>query len=69
MLHGVPWKIGAITFGITIVAALAALSARETFRVPLQDLGDPVARPVDEHDYVRAREQAIAARLVTARVP
>ena len=27
-----PWTIGALTFSITLIAALAALSARETFR-------------------------------------
>ena len=66
---GVPWKIGAITFAITIVAALAALSARETFRVPLQDLGDPRARPVDESDYALARARASATGLAKAGVP
>jgi MFS family permease len=66
----VPLTVGAITFSITLVAALAALSARETFRVPLPELGDPTALPVDERDYRRAREQAIAAaRLVKAEVP
>ena len=66
----VPLTIGAITFSITLVAALAAVSARETFRVPLPHLGDPSALPVDERDYRRMREQAIAAaRLVNAGVP
>ena len=66
----VPLTVGAITFAITLVAALAVLSSRETFRVPLQDLGDPAALPVDELDYRRAREQAIAAaRPVKAEVP
>jgi MFS family permease len=66
---GIPLTIGAITFGITLVAALAALSSRETFRVPLEQLGDPAARPVPEQDYRRVREQAIAAsRLMNASV-
>ena len=66
----IPLTVGAITFGITLIAALAALSARETFRVPLQDLGNPAARPVDEPDYVRERERALAAaRLAKAGVP
>jgi MFS family permease len=65
----IPVTIGAITFGITLIAAAAALSARETFRVPLPKLGDPEAQPVDERDYVRAREQAIAdARALKASV-
>jgi MFS family permease len=67
---GIPLTIGAITFGITLIAAVAALSARETFRVPLPKLGDPAAQPVDERDYARAREQAIAeARMLKAGVP
>jgi hypothetical protein len=49
----VPATIGAITFGVTIVAALAAWSARETYRVRLRDLGDPHAVPVDEPEYRR----------------
>jgi MFS family permease len=66
----IPLTIGAITFGITLIAAVAALSARETFRVPLPKLGDPAAQPVDERDYARAREQAIAeARMLRAGVP
>ena len=38
--------VGAIAFGITIVAALAAMSARETYRIQMQDLGNPDAKPV-----------------------
>ena len=65
----IPLTIGAITFGITLVAALAALSARETSRVPLQHLGDPGARAVGEAQYLRAREQARAdARALKAGV-
>jgi MFS family permease len=60
----IPVTIGAITFGITLVAAFAALSSRETFRVPLEQLGDPAARPVHEQDYLRVRAQAIAAARV-----
>jgi MFS family permease len=51
----IPLKIGAISFGITIVAALAALSARETYRMHLNDLGNPNAVPVDKQDYDRMR--------------
>ena len=42
----IPMKIGAITLPITIVAAIAAWSARETYRVHLNDLGkrDAAAR-------------------------
>jgi MFS family permease len=57
----IPLTIGAITFGITAVAACAAFSARETYRVHMDDLGDPNGRPVPKPDYDRLRAQAIAA--------
>ncbi|GGH54310.1 MFS transporter [Comamonas phosphati] len=38
--------VGAIAFGVTIIAALAAISARETHRIQMQDLGNPDAQPV-----------------------
>ncbi len=56
----IPMTIGAITFGITIVAAIAALSARETYRIHLNDLGNPDAVPVPKAEYDRMREQTIA---------
>ena len=36
-------------------------SARETYRVHMNDLGKPNAVPVDKQDYDQAREQAMAA--------
>ena len=51
----IPATIGAITFAVTIIAAMAALSARETYRVQLHDLGDPAAVPVDSREYRRLR--------------
>jgi MFS family permease len=35
----IPWKVGSIAFGITILAALCAWSARETYRLQLHELG------------------------------
>jgi MFS family permease len=64
---GIPLKIGAITFAITLIAAIAAISARETYRVHLNDLGNPNAVPVPKAEYDRMREQSIAdARLAKA---
>ncbi|HEY7581728.1 MAG TPA: MFS transporter [Acetobacteraceae bacterium] len=57
----IPLKIGAISFCITIVSALAALTARETYRIHLNDLGDKGAVPVDKEDYDRMRAGAVAA--------
>jgi MFS family permease len=56
----IPVTIGAITFGITIIAALAAMTARETYRVHLNDLGQPGAVPVNKPDYDLIRAQSIA---------
>ena len=55
---GIPLKIGALAFGVTIIAALAALSARETYRIHLNDLGNVGATPVNKAEYDRLRAQA-----------
>ena len=57
----IPLKIGALTFAITIVCAIAAWSARETYRVHLNDLGNPNAVPVPKAEYDRMREQSLSA--------
>src|SRR5690349_10688227 len=44
--NNIPLTIGAITFGITVICAIAAWSARETYRIHLNDLGEPTAVPV-----------------------
>jgi hypothetical protein len=44
---------------ITIVSTIAAWSARETYRVHLNDLGKPNAVPVPKPEYDRLREQTI----------
>ena len=38
----IPFTVGSITFGITLIAAVAAWSANETYRVDLNDLGEAV---------------------------
>ena len=55
----VPLTIGAITFAITVIAAVAALSARETYRIHLNDLGHPGAVPVSKRDYDQIRAQSL----------
>jgi MFS family permease len=51
----IPMKVGAMTLVITIVSAIAAWSARETYRVHLNDLGkrDGAAVPKPEYDALR----------------
>ena len=51
----VPLTIGSICFGITVIGAIAAWSARETFRIPLNELGTPEATPVPREEYDRLR--------------
>jgi len=58
----VPLTVGALAFGVTVVSALAAWSARETYRVHLNDLGDPAAEAVDKAEYDRLRQESVAAR-------
>ena len=54
--------VGAIAFGITVIAAVAAISARETYRVNINDLGNPNAVPMGKAEYEKKRtEAAIAA--------
>ena len=60
----IPMTVGAIAFGVTVIAAAAAFSARETFRVHLRDLGQPGAMPVDKPDYDRMRAVSMSDRLV-----
>ncbi|MBT2301181.1 MHS family MFS transporter [Variovorax paradoxus] len=65
----IPLIVGSLAFGITVISALAALSARETYRVHMNDLGNPDAVPVPKQEYERLREQTLAeARLVKAAV-
>jgi hypothetical protein len=62
----IPLTIGALAFAVTLISAIAALSARETYRIHLKDLGDPRAIPVDKRDYDRMRMQAASAEGVPA---
>jgi MFS family permease len=54
----IPLTVGAIAFAVTIVAAAGAYSARETYRIHLNDLGEPNAVPVDKEVYDRMRARA-----------
>jgi MFS family permease len=59
----VPLIVGSITFGVAVIAAGAAYSARETFRIRLEDLGDPRAVAMDQADYERRRSDIMARPL------
>ncbi len=59
----VPLIVGSIVFGIGIAVAVAAFSARETYRVALDDLGTPGAVPMDKDEYDRLRSGAGESRV------
>jgi MFS family permease len=46
----IPLTIGSITLVVTVIAAIAAWTARETYRVHLNDLGNQDAVPVPRTD-------------------
>lgn len=54
----IPFTVGSIAFGVTVIAAIAAWSARETYRVHVRDLGRRDAVPVPKSEYDRLRAQA-----------
>ena len=62
----IPLKIGLLTFGICLVAAFAAFTTRETYRIRLNDLGDRDAVPVPKVEYERLRVEAMAGGIKTA---
>ncbi|GAC1347322.1 MAG: MFS transporter [Acetobacteraceae bacterium] len=56
----VPMTVGAIAFGVTVIAAGAAMSARETYRMRLADLGRRDRAPMEKAEYDRLRTQGMA---------
>ena len=55
----IPLTVGAITFAVTAISAIAAFTARETYRLHLNDLGDRNATPVPKADYDRMRAETV----------
>ena len=55
----VPLTIGGICFGMTVIGAIAAWSARETHRVHLNDLGAKDAVPVPRGEFDRLRTATV----------
>jgi MFS family permease len=53
--HNVPMLIGSLTLGITVIPALATRSARETYRVRLEDPGNRNAVPIPKEQYEALR--------------
>jgi MFS family permease len=60
-IHGhVLAVVGGFTIGLAAIAAIAAFTARETYRVHLNDLGSDDAVPVPPDEYERLRKEAMA---------
>lgn len=55
----IPMAVGSIAFAVTLIAALAAFSARETYRIPMEELGQPNATPLAKQHYNALRSQAL----------
>jgi len=55
----IPMTVGALAFGITVIAALAAYAAKETYRIPMADLGKRDAKEVDKKEYLQMRMQGV----------
>jgi len=53
------WTVGSITFALTVVAAIAAYSTRETYKIHLNDCGEDWAEPVSDAAYAKARREAV----------
>lgn len=54
----VPLTVGTLCFGITIIGAVAAWSARETHRMSLEDLGVQSAAPIPREEFDRLRAES-----------
>jgi MFS family permease len=55
----VPLLIGGISLALTVVSAVAAYTARETHRIPLDALGRPDAAPVPREEFERIRTATV----------
>jgi MFS family permease len=56
----IPVVIGSLAFAITCVCALAAYLAPETYRLSMDDLGKPEAKPMDKAQYDAGRDGSMS---------
>ena len=55
----VPLMIGSITVAVTVIAAIAAWTAKETYRIHLDDLGHAKAMPMAKSEYEVLRSRPV----------
>ncbi len=58
----IPLTVGGIAFAVAVVSAIAAMTARETYRIHMDDLGKPDAVPVPKTEYDLIRAELFAKR-------
>ncbi|MFF7709709.1 MFS transporter [Pseudomonas sp. NPDC007930] len=58
----IPMTVGSLAFAITVICAAAAYKARETYRIPMNELGLRDAQPMQKQDYDAQRMQAAEVR-------
>jgi MFS family permease len=58
----IPLTVGSIAMAVTLVAALAAYSAHETYRVPMHALGTPNAKAMGKAEYDALRAEPTRPR-------
>ena len=63
----VPLIIGSMTLAVTVIAAIAAWTAKETHRIPLDALGHHDAVPMAGSEYELLRSRAVDAERKAAR--
>jgi len=56
----IPIKVASICFGLCFLVAVSAWSGRETYRLRVEDLGNPNAVPLPKEEYERLRAKSIA---------
>jgi MFS family permease len=56
----IPLIVGSLTLVTTLIAAVSAWTARETYRVPLKDLGNRSAAPVGKPEYDDQRKEVLS---------
>jgi MFS family permease len=56
----IPTKIGTLTLLVTIISAFACWTTRETYRIPLANLGEKDATPTPKTEYDAARANSLA---------
>lgn len=64
--ENIPLIIGVFAFAVTCLSGLATFLSRETYRIRMEDLGNPDAIPVPKEEYNKARNGTIMHSVTVA---